>query len=149
MHTGKKTSGFTLIELMITVVIIGILAAIAYPGYQQHLMKTRRADAEGALLQNANFLERYFTEQSCYRNRADNDPNACESGDGLPSLPVTQSPADNPAYELSIQASVSDGTSYTLQAMPIPGSTQENDACGTLTYSNTGVKSADLSSGCW
>ncbi|TAM46105.1 MAG: prepilin-type N-terminal cleavage/methylation domain-containing protein [Gammaproteobacteria bacterium] len=58
--------GFTLIELMITVAIIGILAAIAYPSYQNYVKQTRRSDAQIALTQAANQQERFFTECNHY-----------------------------------------------------------------------------------
>ena len=58
-----NTKGFTLIELMIAVAIVGILAGIAYPSYQDSVRKSRRADAQGALLGFANAMERYFTQR--------------------------------------------------------------------------------------
>ena len=61
-----NTKGFTLIELMIAVAIVGILAGIAYPSYQDSVRKSRRADAKGALLGFANAMERYFTENNSY-----------------------------------------------------------------------------------
>ncbi|MFI3186333.1 MAG: prepilin-type N-terminal cleavage/methylation domain-containing protein, partial [Methylococcaceae bacterium] len=57
----QSQAGFTLIELMVTVAIVGILAAIAYPSYQDSVRKSRRADASGALLGLANAMERHFT----------------------------------------------------------------------------------------
>ncbi|MCP4091353.1 MAG: prepilin-type N-terminal cleavage/methylation domain-containing protein, partial [Gammaproteobacteria bacterium] len=56
-----KSRGFTLIELMIVVAIVGILAAIAYPSYQEQVRKSRRADANGALLGLANAMQRHAT----------------------------------------------------------------------------------------
>lgn len=55
----KKTQGFTLIELMIVVAIIGILAAIAYPSYQEHVRKTKRTDAQADMIELASRLQRY------------------------------------------------------------------------------------------
>ena len=65
---GRKQGmrGVTLIELMVVVVIIGILVAIAYPGYQSQLQKTRRADGKTALLNAAQRLERCFTRYNTY-----------------------------------------------------------------------------------
>ena len=54
----QKSRGFTLIELMITIAVIGILSAIAFPSYQEYLRRSNRADVKAALLENAQFLER-------------------------------------------------------------------------------------------
>jgi len=59
-------NGFTLIELMIVVVIIGILAMVAYPSYQESITKTRRADGMALLTEIVNAQERYFTQNNTY-----------------------------------------------------------------------------------
>ena len=56
----RNTSGFTLIELMIAVVIIGILAAIAFPSYQSYSQKTRRSEGTGDLTRIMDMQERYY-----------------------------------------------------------------------------------------
>ena len=58
MRGYQLNNGFTLIELLIAVAIVGILSAIAYPSYQQHVMKTKRAEAQAQLMELVLFLER-------------------------------------------------------------------------------------------
>lgn len=62
----KSTAGFTLIEVMIVVAIIGLLAAIAYPSYAEHIRKGRRAEGRTALLALLQQQERYMTQRNCY-----------------------------------------------------------------------------------
>ncbi len=62
----RAESGFTLIELMITVAIIGILAAVAYPSYTSHIAKGRRAECRSGLLQSMQQQERYYTQFNAY-----------------------------------------------------------------------------------
>ncbi len=66
MKTLRGLHGFTLIELMITVAIIGILSAIAYPSYSEYVKRTHRAEAQEILLENAQVLERNFTAVNRY-----------------------------------------------------------------------------------
>ena len=62
----KKQTGFTLIEIMIAVVIVGILAAIAIPSYRTYILKAHRSDAEASLVQIAQLLERQYTANNSY-----------------------------------------------------------------------------------
>ena len=66
----KRQRGFTLIELMITVAVIAILAAIAFPSYQDSLRKSRRTDGKNALTQAMANMERYYTENNTYATAA-------------------------------------------------------------------------------
>ena len=141
-------SGFTLIELMIAVAIVGILASIAYPSYQDSVMKSRRADAKGALLGLANAMERHFTETNSYLDAA--GTTATPADTGAPRIYATQSPVDGgtPYYNLTINAATS--TTFTLNAAPIGA--QANDKCATLTLTHTGVKGDTAGLGvaqCW
>ena len=66
MQQRQRSLGFTLIEVMVVVAIIGILAAIGYPSYQNQVQKTRRADAKAALMEFAQGAERYYTQNGDY-----------------------------------------------------------------------------------
>ena len=132
----RTVSGFTLIEVMIVVAIVGILAAIAYPSYQQHVRSSRRADAQAALLELAQFMERRFTENNGY--------DLAPAGlDALDTLPFTQSPRDGTAvYNLTLlPAPALAANTFTLQAAPIAGGPQVGD--GNMRLAETGAKSWD------
>ncbi len=131
--------GFTLLELMIAIVIIGILAAVAYPGYQNQIRRARRADAQGDLMAFAALMERSFTARNNY---FDNGTLADINGNGIPDtgsapagigFPLTSPMSGGPAvYNLTILAVGVAGNTYTLQATPIPGP-QVTDGILTLT----------------
>ena len=133
-----KTAGFSFIELMITVAIIGILAMITYPTYMSHVTRTRRAEAMSHLLQDAGFMERFYTENGCYRNKG-TDGVCGSSGGSNPTLPYLRSPATGTIYyNISLDAASStNGSTFVLTADPT-GTPQAND--GTLTLDNNAVR---------
>jgi type IV pilus assembly protein PilE len=140
-----QQNGFTLIELMVTVAIVGILAGIAYPGYQDSVMKSRRADAKGALLGLANAMERHFTETNSYLGAGTTAGNT-----GSPTIFSATSPVDGgtPYYNLTINAATA--SSYTLKAEPTGA--QSNDKCGTLSLTQTGARGISTAlavADCW
>ncbi|WP_138438115.1 type IV pilin protein [Marinobacter shengliensis] len=110
----RGARGFTLIELMIVVAIIGILAAIAFPSYQNHVTKTRRADAQAALTAFATAMERHYTEnRNTYLGAAAGGANT-----GAPAIFPTEAPLEGATkyYDLTISAATRN--SYTLLAAP-------------------------------
>lgn len=130
-----KSRGFSLIELMIAVAIVAILAAIAYPSYQEHVRKSRRADCAGALTGLANAMERHFTINTSYLAAAAGGANT-----GAPAIYSTQCPVDgsNATYNLRITAATQN--TFTIQAQPIASGPQAGDKCGSLTLNQLGQK---------
>ena len=135
MLIKKTNTGFTLIELLIVVVILGLLAAIAVPNYMNNVTRSRRADARSALMQNAQYMERFLTENNRY------DINLAGGAPVLPFL-VTPNGATGAAidYNLSFPAAPT-ATTFTIQAVPRSGGKMNGDACGTYVINNAGARS--------
>ena len=119
-----RCRGFTLIELLVAVVIVGILAAIAYPSYQSYVQKSRRTDAKASLAMAAQQLERYDTQQNTYATAT------LGTGGVYP----TQSQAGY--YNLAL-SNLGQAT-YTITATPTGN--QASDACGRFTLDQAGTK---------
>lgn len=141
-----KQIGFTLIELMVTVAIVGILAAIAIPSYQESVRKSRRTDAEGVLFAFANGMERYFTLNNTYcdagggSGTAKADCGVAATLDtGTPSASVYRIPTETAKYyTVTIDDITNDGSGYVLIAEPT--GPQTGDKCGKLTLNQVGAK---------
>ena len=127
---SQKHHGFTLIEVMITLAIIGILASIAYPSYAEYIMRGHRADARAQLQQIQLWMERAATANGVY-------PTASNLSNILPSS-LTWANDSSKRYTMGISASTN--ASFTLTAAPKSSTPQAKDKCGTLTLSNLGVQ---------
>lgn len=129
-HTLRASSGFTLIELMIVVAVVGILGAIAYPSYTEYVMRSHRADARAQLLQAQLWMERAATANGVY-------PTNSNLQLVLPAA-INWSTDNNKRYTIGMSASTN--ASFTLTAAPKAGGAQAKDKCGTLTLTNIGVQ---------
>ena len=123
-------AGFSLLELMITVAIVAILASIAYPSYQNHVTKTRRAAAAACSMEAAQYMERFYTTNMSYSK---------DKGGTAVALPVSQC-ANDLADHYTVSLSSSTPSSYTITAVPKGGQATRDTKCATLSLDQTGKK---------
>ena len=140
--------GFTLMELIIAMVIIGVLTAIALPNYTAYIQRSNRSEARNALLEAAVWMERWRTERGLYGN-APATPVVPPVG-----FPFTQVPAA-PAtakYTIAAPTIAAGGIGYTIIATPT--GTMAGDVCGNLSVDETGRRMFTVGPGasqdvCW
>jgi type IV pilus assembly protein PilE len=124
LHLSRRSSGFTLIELMITVAIIGILAGVAYPSYTSYVLRSHRADAQAQMMEIANRQQQFLLANRSYASAQA----LADSGYALPSSVAAR-------YDYAVSTS-SSPPSFTI-TFTAKGS-QSSD--GNLTLSSTGEK---------
>ncbi|MBV4523543.1 prepilin-type N-terminal cleavage/methylation domain-containing protein [Pseudomonas sp. SWRI74] len=117
MHRSNR--GFTLIEIMIVIAIIGIVMTIAAPSFTEYLKKGRRAEVAGLLSEQAQILERFYSQKNVYTGVAGLSPG-------------------NDYY--TITSTLTDQT-FLLTAVRKTGTSMATDKCGDFTITNTGVRS--------
>ncbi len=137
----KKNNGFTLIELMIVVAIIGVISAIAFPSYTSYMKKSARADAKVGMSKIADKQERFYLQNNTYT--------ASFAADGL----NTSNVSEEGYYGYTI-ASTDLVNGFVVTATAVAGESQADDTgCTVMTLSSTGIKTPNGvpagSKDCW
>ncbi|NLY58257.1 MAG: type IV pilin protein [Gammaproteobacteria bacterium] len=127
----RAQAGFTLIEMLLVVVLIGILAAIALPSYQEHVRQARRTEVTAVLLETAQLLERHYARHGSYL--------------GASAL-AGQSPLSGAAVYLIVPSLAEQ--SFTLTATAVPGGIMAGDACAAYTLNQVNQRTPD-DPRCW
>jgi len=126
-----RINGFSLIELMIAVVIVGILAAVAMPSYNNYVIRGSRAAAQTELLELASLQEKIYLNSSAYTASATTGYNGTSAG----GLGKTSGLTTDGKYTF---AAVAPGQTYTITATPVAGGKQAGDGC--LTIQENGLR---------
>src|SRR3546814_18387971 len=124
----KSASGFTLLELMITVAVVAILATIAYASYQDQIIKSRSAAGATCLQERAQFMERFYTNNLSYLSSACAAPNIGQCDNEV-----------SPFYYVGLAAGTT-ARSFVLKAVQQGGQASRETTCGPLTTNDNGVR---------
>ena len=140
MKNATRENGFTVIELLIAVAILGVLSAIAIPSYLDNVSRSRRAEAKTVLMQVASDQERFFSSNNTYTT------------DDFPLTGVADGrESDSGYYDVSVAACGGGTIANCFVATATAQNEQAGETCATLTLSNTGVRGATGASAeeCW
>jgi len=143
VKTGQR--GFTLMEMLVTMVIIGILTAIAIPNYMAYIQRTNRAEARGQLLALAHWMEKWRT----VNGRFDDPASANNPPPTIPATLLQSPPTGTPRYNIAVAATA---VGYTATATAT--GTMTGDVCTTLVIDQTGARTFTTGGGgtqeiCW
>ena len=132
MDVRRRTSGFTLVEILIVITIIGVLASIAYPSYQQYVVKANRAAAQQFLLEAASVQHQYFL--------ANNGNGYATQSTLIGASGLLSTPSNVSSYYDITSAPTTETTTatFTITATPVTGGIQSDDS--TLSINNIGSK---------
>jgi len=139
----KRSAGFSLIELIVAVSVVALLSAIALPSFMQNVRKSKRVDAQTALVRATSNLERFFGANGTYTTDASDLGLLIDSGVAY---------SDDRGYVMSIAAGATGiGSSYVVTATAASGTTQASDTgCTVLTVSSLGQRTpSPTTSRCW
>lgn len=125
---SNKARGFTLIEAMIVVALIGIIVAFGYPSYRDQVIKSRRAEGMGELLELADRLERYYSDKGTYVGATLGNSNS----------DIFHATTAKGHYTLAIVGAETDNIQFAVTATPKNG--QEKDKCHTFKLTSQGIK---------
>lgn len=122
----RQQAGFTLMELLVAMIVMGVLMAIAIPNYSEYVRRTHRANARAAVQQAAQWMERVATAQGRYPTVLD----------------ASMTRVEGDRYDVVLD-NASTTTSFKLVARRVAGAGNAQDACGDLTLTHTGEKGID------
>ena len=124
-----RQAGFSLVELLVVLVIMGVLSAVALPAYTRYVQRGHRTEAMAALLESQHFMERYYSANGQYLSPANAIPLLPQRLQGIPSQGTVR-------YQLSVREATLN--SYVLQA--VPEGSMAGDVCGILTINQAGLR---------
>jgi type IV pilus assembly protein PilE len=147
--------GFTFIELMVVLALVGLLAVIAIPSYQESVRKSRRAEVRSQLMEVAQYLQRFYSHNDSFATTKAGAAATIPSE--LAKVPRNAAPGSQ-SYDISFATpaagAINPGlASFKIQAVRRAGGPMDGDKCGDFTLENTGarnvLKATDTAANCW